>query len=50
MRRKVEYVENEAERAVRLQIVVRGTYDAHDRKQKPLGSDLDDSRYSLEAV
>jgi hypothetical protein len=31
-------------------IVVWGRYDAHDRKQKPLGPDLDDSRYGLEAV
>ena len=50
MRWKVEYVENEAERTVSLQIVVWGRYDAHDRKQKPLGSDLDDPRYSLKAV
>ena len=50
MRWKVDYIENKAERTVSLQIVVRGTYDAHDRKQKPLGSDLDDPRYRLEAV
>ena len=50
MRWKVEYVENEAERTVSLQIVACGRYDAHDRKQKPLGSDLDDPRYGLEAV
>lgn len=50
MRWKVEYVENEAERTVSLQIVVWDRYDAHDRKQKPLGSDLDDPRYGLEAV
>lgn len=50
MRWKVKYVENEAERIVSLQIVVWGKYDAHDRKQKPLGSDLDDPRYGLETV
>jgi hypothetical protein len=50
MRWKVEYVENEAERTVSLQTVVWGRYDAHDRKQKPLGSDLDDPCYGLEAV
>jgi hypothetical protein len=47
---KVEYVENEAERTVSLQIVVWGRYDAHDGKQKPLGSDLDDPCHGLEAV
>lgn len=50
MRWKVEYVEDEAGRVVSLQIVVWGRYDAHDRKQKPLSSDLDDPCYSLEAV
>jgi hypothetical protein len=50
MRWKVDYVENEAGRTVSQQIVVRGKYDVHDRKQKPLGSDLDDPCYGLEAV
>jgi hypothetical protein len=50
MRWKVEYVENEAERTISLQLVVWGRYDAHDRKQKPLRSHLDDPRYGLEAV
>jgi len=50
MRWEVEYVENEAERTLSLHIVVWGRYDAHDRKQKPLGSDLDDPCYGLEAV
>jgi hypothetical protein len=50
MRWKVEYVEDKAERTVSLQIVVRGRYDAHDRKQKPLGSNLDDPRHGFETV
>jgi hypothetical protein len=50
MRWKVDNVENETERTVSLQMVVRGRYDAHDRKQQPLSSDLDDPCYGLEAV
>ena len=50
MRWKVEYVEKEAERTVSQQIVARGKDDVHDRKQKPLCSDLDDPCYGLEAV
>ena len=50
MRWKVAYVEDEAKRTVSRQIVVWGRYDAHDRKQKPLCSDLDDTCYGLETV
>ena len=50
MRWKVKYIENEAETNVSLQIDLWGRYDAHDGKQKPLGSDLDDPCYCLEAV
>jgi len=50
MRWKVENVENEAGRTISLKIAVWGRYDAHDRKQKPLSSDLDDPRYGLKAV
>ena len=51
MRRKVEYVENEAERASLACRQSRGAYmTSHDREQKPLGSDLDNPRYCLKAV
>ena len=52
MRRKVKYVEDEAGRApVSLWgLVARGRMNIHDREQKPLGADLDDPRYGLEAI